>query len=48
MPSQDYNFVSRCQFEEYVNSSRFVEHGEFDKQGSKKTKEFEKMMIPYI
>lgn len=29
---QDYNFVSRCQFEEYVGSKRFVEHGEFDKQ----------------
>eukprot|EP00094_Tigriopus_californicus_P012400 TCALIF_11987-PA protein Name:"Similar to Mpp5 MAGUK p55 subfamily member 5 (Mus musculus)" AED:0.13 eAED:0.13 QI:345/0.87/0.88/0.94/0.87/0.88/17/0/1002 len=29
---QDYNFVSRTQFEEYVGSKRFVEHGEFDKQ----------------
>ena len=29
---QDYNFVSRGQFEEYVGSKRFVEHGEFDKQ----------------
>ena len=36
---QDYNFVSRAQFEEYASSSlpssgcsRFVEHGEYDKQ----------------
>ncbi len=29
---QDYNFVSRSQFEEYVSSRRFVEHGEFDRQ----------------
>ena len=27
---QDYNFVSRSQFEEYVGNKRFVEHGEFD------------------
>ena len=29
---QDYNFVSRSQFEEYVGNKRFVEHGEFDRQ----------------
>ncbi len=29
---QDYNFVSRSQFEDYVSSRRFVEHGEFDRQ----------------
>jgi len=29
---QDYNFVSRAQFEEYVSNKRFVEHGEYDKQ----------------
>ena len=29
---QDYHFVIRSQFEEYVNSKRFVEHGEYDKQ----------------
>ena len=29
---QDYNFVSRAQFEEYVTAKRFVEHGEFDRQ----------------
>ena len=32
---QDYNFVSRAQFEEYASSPagcRFVEHGEYDKQ----------------
>ena len=29
---QDYHFVIRSQFEEYVNTKRFVEHGEYDKQ----------------
>ena len=27
----DYHFVGRSQFEEYVSSRRFVEHGEFDR-----------------
>ena len=29
---QDYHFVIRSQFEEYVGAKRFVEHGEYDKQ----------------
>jgi len=28
---QDYNFISRAQFEEYVGKSYFVEHGEYEK-----------------
>ncbi len=28
---QDYNFVSRTQFEEYIGKSYFVEHGEYEK-----------------
>jgi guanylate kinase len=24
--------VTRCQFEEYIGTKRFVEHGEYDKQ----------------
>jgi len=28
---QDYHFVSRSQFEEYVSARRFVEHGEFER-----------------
>ena len=29
---QDYHFVARPQFEEYITAKRFVEHGEYDKQ----------------
>jgi len=29
---QDYHFVARIQFEEYISAKRFVEHGEYDKQ----------------
>jgi len=29
---QDYHFVNRPQFEEYISAKRFIEHGEYDKQ----------------
>lgn len=29
---QDYHFVARPLFEEYISAKRFVEHGEYDKQ----------------
>jgi len=28
---QDYNFVTRVQFEEYISKGHFVEHGEYEK-----------------